>query len=149
MLRTNFASCRTSRHGEPFSRARFLIANHALTSGKPTWGEVHPTAPLLACPAGADDLKLTPPPANNASPVGLSNRNGKFVNIIARRFRVRRSGHCEYDEWQNQRLMPPTVRSPIDVQCSWSCVFPRKNAANRYGFGCWLGLMPTVRLAGL
>ena len=79
---------RTSRPGEPFSRAHFLIANHALTSGKPTWGEVHPTAPLLACPAGADDLQLTPSPAKNASPVGLSNRNGKFVNIIAIAFSI-------------------------------------------------------------
>ena len=36
-----FASCRASQRGEPFCRAFFLISNHALMSGKPTWGEGH------------------------------------------------------------------------------------------------------------
>ena len=40
-------------------------------------------APLLARPAGARVLQLTPPPTSTASPVGLPNRKESFTTVVA------------------------------------------------------------------
>ena len=71
VLQSTFSNCKSCAH-----------------VGQADMGRSASNCPPLACPAGADDLKLTPSPANNASPVGSSNRNGKFVNIIAIAFSV-------------------------------------------------------------
>ena len=131
MLRTNFASCRTSRHGEPVFCARALISNRALMSGKPTCGdEIRRDS--------SSDLQY----CDTRPLAGLPSRSRRFeINTIARNQRL--PGWLAQPEWKaraksvysddySSRNCPQHLSKDSNFQCE---------IGHRCGHVRWLGLM--------